>query len=94
MGWLKWRPATAKDTPTLIDLGKGSECTTEHVEHISPFLPDTHTSPQIYPFVPLSVPDAELPYIPAEEVRKRKSAADGSLCRFTSPIWLAFPFDS
>lgn len=90
MGWLKWRPATTRDTLTLLDLERESKCTTQHAEHISLPLTDTHTNTQIYPFVPLSMPNAELPYIPAEEVQKRKSATDGSLCMFMSPIWLVF----
>lgn len=73
MGWLKIGARDADRMQAAATLKEGAE----RVELIGgEILP----SDVQYPFVATCTRDEELPFIPAEEVVKRNSAAEGGLC--------------
>ncbi len=75
MGWRKLRTRT-DGKPASGTFNKDSKVTTEHIESTP-----LSSVQKRYTFVDISVPDNELPLVPAQEVTKRKSAEDGGLCK-------------
>lgn len=68
MGWLK---LGARARATTLQEDPKSTSTIQHTETVMP---------GSYPYAHSSIPDSELPFIEANEVSKRTSAATGGLC--------------
>ncbi len=78
MGWLKLgRRTPHKERPEAWE--DDLKYTTEHIESVQ--ICSSTTTPLIYPRVPRTVSDDELPFIPSSEVVKRVSLATGGLCK-------------
>jgi hypothetical protein len=74
MGWLKLGSGSPAQTQQLRQVEL--KVATQHVESLSI---DSEALQQCQ-HVSLSVPDSELPFIPPDEVSKRRSALEGGLC--------------
>ncbi len=79
MGWLKLGARTAQKEVPVESVPEDLKYTTQHIESVS-ISPETSQS-RTYPRAPLSLPDSELPFIPRDEVIKRKSAESGGVCK-------------
>ncbi|KAI9818760.1 MAG: hypothetical protein M1827_007580 [Pycnora praestabilis] len=99
MGWLK---ASRLDAQAVTDkFSQDLKLATQHVEAISldqepTLVPISPVEKLKYPFVPTSVPDDDLPFIPASEVtaKQRPSSASASpfptsnLSKPSSELWI------
>lgn len=77
MGWLKLGARKTVQQHSLareITSDPDLKSSIEHVEYSS-------NPPRRYQFVPLSLPNAELPFISPEEVKSFTSASSGGLCK-------------